>query len=137
MKTKRNLLFLIAMLLFSTMQVLANDPIETNDPSDGDGGDETTLTREKIKDPNGRPQAPSMQCIYCHYDGEELTFSFAFSEGECELMLTESNTGMTSFYTIDSSDLFTSVYVGTIGQTDITLTTARGVTYTGTINCSR
>ncbi len=130
MKTLKSLLLILAAMLLSSVPVMANDPIETDDPIDGDGG---YLEREKGKDPTKRPKAPDMQSIFCQYDGEELTFSFAFSEGECELMLTDSSTGMTSFYTIDSSELFTSVYVGSIGQTNITLTTSRGITYTGTI----
>lgn len=130
MRPIKTLLIIIAALMLPTFQAIANDPIDLPETSEGDGG---YLERDKGKDPGNRPQAPDRQMIFCQYDGEELTFSFAYSEGECEVQLTD-RYGLTQFYTIDSSELFASVYVGKIGYTEITLITERGITYTGVIN---
>lgn len=117
------------LLVFGTTEMRGQTP-EVIPPTDDNS---TELKKGAPKEDPTRPQAPDRQMIFCQYDGEELTFSFAYSEGECEVQLTD-RTGLSQFYTIDSSELFASVYVGKIGYTEITLTTERGVTYTGVIN---
>lgn len=131
MKLLRLLIVIMSFLSFSVFDMHGDTPVEGDIPEIEEGP--TKLEETPIKDPGNRPQAPDRQMIFCQYDGEELTFSFAYSEGECEVQLTD-RTGLMQFYTIDSSELFASVYVGKIGYTEITLTTQRGVTYTGVIN---
>ena len=80
-----------------------------------------------------RPGMPSRQMIVCTYNGEELMFDFTLSEGLCEVTLTDLNTSMSRYYTIDSSELSASIYVGTIGESEIEISTELGNTYTGNL----
>lgn len=105
----------------------------TSETNFSDSSDPTILKRETPRDPNGRPKAPGRQVITCHYDGENLNLDFIYSEGECEVYLTELSTNFSRYYLIDSSELYASIFVGTIKSTAITLTTSNGNTYTGAI----
>ncbi len=49
----------------------------------------------------------------------------------CDVYLTEISTGMTEVYSIDSSDLTASVYVGTIESLSIEIVTEQGHSYVG------
>lgn len=82
--------------------------------------------------PNGRPGMPSRQIINCTYDSGELTIDFTIPEGMCEVLLTETS-GMTMSYTVDSSNLTATVYVGTISESEIELSTESGNIYSGTL----
>ena len=86
-----------------------------------------------IKTRPGRPKMPSRQMITCIYDGDELTFDFVVPEGMCDVVLTESS-GATMSYTIDSSELTATVYVGTLSESEVELTTENGNTYSGTFS---
>lgn len=83
------------------------------------------------KNKNNRPKLPNRQLVQCFYDGEYLTIDFAYSEGSCNVCLTDLNTGMPLYFTIDSSELNVSIYVGEIGDSSIVVTTANGNTYSG------
>lgn len=95
--------------------------------------DDDYITLENTKNPSGRPKIPGRQIITCHYDGENLNLDFIYPEGECEVYLTDISTNLSRYYLIDSAELSTSIFVGTIKSTAITLTTSHGNTYTGTI----
>ncbi|MBP3535952.1 MAG: hypothetical protein J6J93_00240 [Muribaculaceae bacterium] len=71
--------------------------------------------------------------ITCIYDDGELTFDFVVPEGMCDVVLTESS-GATMSYTIDSSELTATVFVGTITESEVELTTENGNTYSGTFS---
>lgn len=77
-----------------------------------------------------RPRVPSRQVIECSYDGEFISFTFEFPEGECELTLTAIAGGLEQTYTFDSSVCSFEVLVGELPETILTLTTEAGHTYT-------
>ncbi len=77
-----------------------------------------------------KPRAPSRQSIYCYYDGSSLYFSFAYSEGDCDL--TVSSASGIQFYTF-SSDAPESVFIGAVSGASITILTEAGNTYVGEI----
>lgn len=93
-------------------------------------GTSITLNDDRGKPRPNRPKTPARQIITCIYNNGELTIDFVMPEGMCEVMLTE-NAGAAMSYTIDSSDLTATVFVGTIGESEIELTTENGNTYTG------
>lgn len=93
-------------------------------------GTTISLNKGRGKSRPNRPGMPSRQMITCIYDGGELTFDFVVPEGMCDVVLTESS-GATMSYTIDSSELTATVFVGTISESEIELTTENGNTYSG------
>ncbi len=82
---------------------------------------------------NHRPKAPSLQRITCVYDGETLVFDFVLPEGQCELSVRGIDNGYVVTETFDSSDLVAEVFVGTITDCEIELTTQKGNTYSGVL----
>ena len=80
-----------------------------------------------------RPKAPSLQRITCVYDGETLVFDFVLPEGQCELSVRGIDNGYVVTETFDSSDLVAEVFVGTITDCEIELTTSLGHTYSGVL----
>lgn len=120
------LICLVFVICLSSMTFLCNAVDKTQTVPNG-----TTCTLKKgTKKPNKRPGKPDYQIVTCIYDNGELTIDFVMPEGMCEVMLTE-NTGAAMSYTVDSSDLTATLYVGTIGESEIELTTENGNTYTG------
>ena len=121
-------LFSIATVVsLSSMTFFADAVEKTKTVSDGTS---ITLNNDRGKPRPNRPKTPARQIITCIYDNGELTFDFVLPEGMCEVVLTE-NTGAAMSYTVDSSDLTATVFVGTIGESEIELTTENGNTYTG------
>lgn len=80
-----------------------------------------------------RPKAPSRQVVTCEYDGSYLTFGFVMPEGVCEATVTENVSGASQTYTFDSTPLTANVYVGELYESTVTMTTASGNTYTGSL----
>ncbi len=80
-----------------------------------------------------RPKAPSRQVVTCEYDGTYLTFGFVLPEGVCEATVTENFSGAFQTYTFDSTPLTADVYVGELYESTVTMTTASGNTYTGSL----
>lgn len=104
----------------------------TNKTRNVPNGTTITLGNAGGKSPNGRPRIPSRQIINCTYDSGELTIDFTIPEGMCEVLLTEAS-GMTISYTVDSSNLTATIYVGTISESEIELSTESGNIYSGTL----
>ena len=77
-----------------------------------------------------RPKLPNRQQIECVYQSGSLKFSFAIPEGECQLTVTDMTTGFSRQYVFDSSAEAT-VYVGTLTQAHIEISTANGHEYEG------
>lgn len=122
----KNFITFIAFLLIFTSNVFAdNEPESTVSSSDG-----TTILYPP-KNRNDKPKMPSRQFITCYYDGENLNLDFAYSEGECEVCVTDITTNFSRFYYIDSSELLSTIYVGEINSSIITVTTSHGHIYTG------
>lgn len=94
---------------------------------------ETTLTNSNKKNVSNRPHVPNRQIITCVYDGEDICLEFAYSEGICDVYLTDAYTGETQCFSIDSSELSVVICVGEIGESYITLITENGNTYEGVI----
>ena len=67
------------------------------------------------------------------YDGETLVFDFVLPEGQCELSVRGIDNGYVVTETFDSSDLVAEVFVGTITDCEIELTTQKGNTYSGVL----
>lgn len=80
-----------------------------------------------------RPKAPSLQRITCVYDGENLVFDFVLPEGQCELSVRGIDNGYVVNETFDSSDLVAEVFVGTLSDCEIELSTSLGHTYSGVL----
>jgi len=92
------------------------------------------LKQSNRRQPNNRPNAPSRQIVQCTYNGEIITLYFAISEGECEVQLTDLNSGNITNYYVDSSELATDIYVGSIEESYITILTDCGNIYYGVIS---
>ena len=90
------------------------------------------LTKTK-GDTSKRPLSPSLQRITCVYDGETLVFDFVLPEGQCELTVRDIDNGYVVTETFDSSDLIAEVFVGTITDCEIELTTQKGNIYVGNL----
>lgn len=97
-------------------------------------GTQIILQRHGGRYPNKRPNAPSRQMIVCAYDGDAITMSFAIPEGLCEVYLTNLNTGQTSSYSVDSSELSATFIVGTIEDSSIEVITEYGNSYCGILS---
>lgn len=95
------------------------------------GNVESPIVLTPVRRDKDRPKMPSRQFITCYYDGENLNLDFAYSEGECEVCVTDVTTNFSHYYYIDSSELLSTIYVGEINSSIITLTTSHGHTYTG------
>ena len=119
------LFILLIILCFCSFTEFADTVNKTKSVPDG-----TTIVLNGDKKPIKRPQMPSRQMITCIYDDGELTFDFVLPEGMCDVVLTESS-GAAMSYTIDSSELTATVFVGTISESEIELTTENGNTYFG------
>lgn len=125
---KRFVILILAMAisatLFSEYVVADNIPVTTEN-------EECVIVLDTPKQPGNRPKMPSRQFITCYYDGESLNLDFAYSEGECEVCVTDITTNFSRFYYIDSSELLSTIYVGEINSSIITVTTSHGHIYTG------
>ena len=88
------------------------------------------ILKEKSKGGYKRPKSPSQQQILCTYESGSLKFQFAIPEGECQLTVTDMTTGFARQYVFDSSADAT-VYVGTLTQAHIEISTANGHEYEG------
>ena len=71
-----------------------------------------------------------MQQIFCCYDDGQLTFDFAIPEGECLLTVTDLSTNFARNYSF-SSEAEATVYVGTLTEAYIEISTASGHEYEG------
>ena len=83
------------------------------------------------RNPHRRPSAPSRKLIWCNYDGESITVDFASPEGVCSVYITDLNTNVVKSYSIDSSELSVSFYVGAITRCAVEIATENGNSYTG------
>lgn len=93
------------------------------------------LIPKKEIDPK-RPKLPTRQMIHCVYQNGSLKFQFAIPEGECQLTVTDMTTGFARQYVFDSSADAT-VYVGTLTQAHIEISTANGHEYEGWLAIER
>lgn len=116
----------ILILLISIFAVSIN--LEANNVSRGEA-----VLKNRSESGNKRPKAPSLQRITCVYDGETLVFDFVLPEGQCELSVRGIDNGYVVTETFDSSDLVAEVFVGTITDCEIELTTSLGHTYSGVL----
>lgn len=101
-----------------------------NNPSPNNG---SNMTKIRGGQTSGRPRVPDHQLITCMYSGEDICLDFAYSEGMCDVYVTDARTGETQHFSFDSSELSVLIYVGEIGESYITLVTENGNTYEGTI----
>lgn len=124
MKITKILILLIAFLAVST-------GLEAQNQSSNSLGELTLKSKGKIT--SHRPKAPSLQRITCVYDGENLVFDFVLPEGQCELSVRGIDNGYVVTETFDLSDLVAEVFVGTITDCEIELTTSLGHTYSGVL----
>lgn len=91
------------------------------------------LTKTTTGQTSKRPHMPDRQMITCVYDGENICLDFAYSEGMCDVYVTDARTGEMQLFSFDSSELSVLIYVGEIGESYIALVTEYGNTYEGTI----
>lgn len=130
MKYLKNLFSIAIILLLSPVPILALDDFSSIDiPSCGI----IKLFPKPLKpnDPN-RPKAPSMQQIFCYYEDGQLTFEFAIPEGDCLLTVTDLSNNFARSYSF-SSEAEATVYVGTLTEAYIEISTASGHEYEGYI----
>lgn len=122
-----NILAIIFSLLFTTNTLECY--AETN-------GTHTTLDRTTN---NGitRPKLPDTQYISCYYSNGILSISFAYSEGECACIITNSNTGDRQSFNFDTCEQLVDIEIGSIDNFSIQLFTPTGDVYFGIISCSQ
>lgn len=126
---KRQLAIALVFLLscISSLSLFADNEPEGVDP--GSEYPSTPLTPPK--NPGGKPKMPSRQVVWCSYDGENIVLEFAYPEGMCDVMIMELSTNFTQYHTIDSSELLSSIYIGELNDSFVTVTTSAGHTYCG------
>ena len=95
-----------------------------------DIGHSNILIRNKANIKGNRPKAPSMQQIFCYYEDGQLTFDFAIPEGDCLLTVTDLSTNFARNYSF-SSEAEATVYVGTLTEAYIEISTESGHEYEG------
>ena len=88
------------------------------------------IIKDKMPEYNKRPKVPSRQMIHCVCQNGSLKIQFAIPEGECRLTVTDMTTGFARHYVFDSS-VEATVYVGSITQAHIEISTANGHEYEG------
>lgn len=89
-------------------------------------------TREPKKDISHRPKAPSLQHIDCIYADENLYISFAIPEGDCNMTVTDMETGLSLQYVFDTEES-AEIHVGTLSSAYLELETENGHSYEGWI----
>ena len=77
-----------------------------------------------------RHKSSSMQSVPCTYSDGNLTFEFAYPEGNCSAVLSDLLTGETVVANFDSA-VTEPVYVGYHATASLTVTTSNGNTYSG------
>ena len=126
MRQLKFILFSTAFLLFISNAILADD-------GKGSASGSITLIRGRGNSSPTRPKVPTNQLVSCDYVNGLLTIEFKYSEGSCEVALTDVESGMELFYTMDSEELIASFFVGEIGEFTIEISTESGNTYSGTL----
>lgn len=81
---------------------------------------------------DNRPRNPSRQQVTCLYDGECVYLSFLVPEGQCNLIITEQNIGVTNYYIFNSEDEI-AIPVGIIKSSILRIDTEFGKSYEGLI----
>ena len=71
-----------------------------------------------------------MQAVPCTYSDGNLTFEFAYPEGNCSAVLSDLSTGETVVANFDSA-VTEPVYVGYHATASLTVTTSNGNIYSG------
>lgn len=127
MKKFLTTLVLLFLTFISPFSLFADNEPEGADP----GGAYPSAPLTPPKNPGGKPKMPSRQVVWCSFDGESLILEFAYSEGICDVTITDINTGMTQYHTFDSSELLSTIYIGALNDSFITVTTSHGNTYCG------
>lgn len=95
-----------------------------------DFGSQSITIKPKNKFKPNRPKAPSMQQIFCYYEDGQLTFDFAIPEGDCALTVTDLTTNFARNYSF-SSEAEATIYVGSLTEAYIEISTASGHEYEG------
>lgn len=90
------------------------------------------LLKEISNNRDNRPRTPSRQQITCIYDGECIYINFLIPEGQCSLLVTEQNLGISNCYSFDSEDE-TVVRLGIIKNAMLRIDTGFGKSYEGAI----
>lgn len=118
---------MLCMLLSSLIVSADNDDNDDLNPIDNENEIELISNPGK---PSGRPKAPSRQRISCHYTNGMLYIQFAVPEGNCELIVTNTETGDSQVYYFDSSfDAF--INIGRLSSFELYITTEKGNSYFG------
>lgn len=123
---------IITLILFGICFVPHMAYSSTHD--DGNSSGSTTFLR--LKGGTGgsiRPHAPTSQVIGCSYAAGLLTIAFKYAEGNCEVALTDVESGIEAFYTIDSEELSATIFVGEVGELFVEISTENGNIYSGTL----
>ena len=103
------------------------------DPGNSNQGQSARyISFKQKKKTTNRPKAPSMQQIFCYYEDGELTFDFAVPEGDCALTVTDLTTNFARNFSF-SSEAEATVYVGTLTEAYIEISTESGHDYEGYI----
>lgn len=101
---------------------------------DGNPSGTTILIKDNGgKITGGRPRVPSNQQVCCSYANGLLTIAFKYAEGNCEVALTDVESGIEAFYTIDSEELSATIFVGEVGELFVEISTENGNIYSGTL----
>ena len=128
MKYLKNLFSIAIILLLSPVSILAFDDFSSTQVPNC----QLIKVSPKQSKTNYRPKAPSMQQIFCYYEEGQLTFDFAIPEGDCALTVTDLTTNFARTYSF-SSEAEATVYVGTLTEAYIEISTASGHEYEGYI----
>lgn len=137
-------------ILFAIFSLIAFPVLSDDDPGNDKGG--TSGNNNGNSGPGGNsgmtpPSSPTIpiepkvpptffpnsnygQYVDCFYDGENLIFNFAISEGICNMTLTETEKGSVRWFVFDSSTEAI-VYVGDIWNASIYINTEFGNSYEG------
>lgn len=98
--------------------------------SNSNNGVPIKLTRIPDRSTSGRKKMPSIDYIYCWYDGSEIYFDFNVPLGICVLELKDVQSDFEMQYTFDSSELFV-LPVEDFQNLSVMITTEAGTIYSG------
>ncbi|MDE5810267.1 MAG: hypothetical protein K2H59_08325 [Muribaculaceae bacterium] len=124
---KKFTLTTIILIFFSAFNILAENEFDENDMD----ADPQIEIKENPENPGtGRPRSANRQHVYCNYTNGVLVIQFAISEGNCELIVIETETGDSKIYYFNSfSPAF--INIGNLNSFELFITTEKGNSYYG------
>lgn len=119
-------------LLGSTLSVISLASF-ANENSSNQTQTTVILRKESNVTSVHRPRMPCQHAVTCTYDGQYIKISFAESEGQCAVYITDVVSGELIQHSFTSPSLYECFYIGSINEAFVKIETEAGNQYVGTI----